>query len=220
MILSPLLKAQLQSVLKKSNQRIAQLAATYGNKSFTFQNYANILDFGPLQPYVKERHGVTQKGVYLGDLNVLDIRKVFRAVETGKLTREELNQIIGKMAGVHVDSAGDLQANTMEKGIQTISEIRKQTKKRLINRGEDPRGMDKEQLDRETEAYFDFSTNFQTSYNETVKDMREPNMRKHEIIGKLWDPGKKSYNDLVEIKKAMDTWRRNNRREALKLEDE
>lgn len=221
---NPILKAQLQSILKKSNQRIIQLAATYGKKSYTFNNYTNILEAGPLQEYIKTRKNVVQKGVSIGDIKALDIRKVFQAVESGKISRQELNQIIGKMAGVHVDASGELQTNTQEKGIQTISQIRKETKKRMINRGEDPRELSENEIDAATEQYFDFTTNFDTSYAQAIKEIGEAKMRNDEIMGKLWYEKrgfrKLSYDEMIDIKREMDKVRRNARKAALKTEEE
>lgn len=216
---NPLLKTSLQMILKKSNQRIVQLAATYGRGSETYNSYTALLEKGPLQEYVKKREHVTQHGVDLGNIKVLDIRKVFKAVETGKIDRNQLNEILSKVAGVHVDSSGNLEPAAHSKGIQTVSEIRKQTKKRLINQGVDPREMSNEEIDKETELYFDFTTNFQTAYNEAVKNVRESTLRKNPVTKQLWDPGKKSYDQLIEIKKWLDTYNRDAAKRANKLED-
>ena len=216
---NPLLKTSLQMILKKSNQRIIQLAATYGNRSATFNNYAALLEKGPLQDYVKVRQHVTQRGVDLGTIKVLDIRKLFKAVETGRIDRNQLNEVLAKVSGVHVDQNGNLDKAAMSKGIPTISEIRKQTKKRLINMGVDPREMDNAELDERTELYFDFSTNFQTSYNEAIKAVGESKLRRNDVTKNLWKPGRKSYDELVEIKKWLDTYRKEAASNAKKLED-
>lgn len=207
---NPLLKTSLQMILKKSNQRIVQLGKTFGTSSYTFNQYTSILSKGPVQEFTKQSRS--------GNL-ALDIRKVFRAVETGRIDRNTLNQILTTMAGVKVDQNGEIQDAQYTKGVPTVSEIRKQTKKRLINQGEDPREMSLAEIDDATELYFDFSTNFDTSYSQAMKELGESKMRKHPVVGKLWQSGKKSYDELIEIKKYLDTYRRDAKNAALKLEE-
>ena len=206
--------------LKKTNQRIIELAKVYGPDSYTFKQQTNILQKGIVREFIKTRENVTQKGFEIGNVDVLDIRKLFKAVESGKIDRQALNQILATVSGKSIDANGDVVESRYTKGIQKVSEIRKATKKRLENQGEDPRDMTLEEIDQETEMYFDFSTNFQTSYNETMKELGESKMRNHRVMGQLWKPGKKSYDELMEIKKYMDTYSRDARKNALKLEEE
>ena len=216
---NPLLKTSLQMILKKSNQRIIQMAVTYGSKSYTFGHYTATLQKGPVQDYLKKRTGVTQKGVNIGDVNVLDIRKVFKAVETGKIDRDTLNQILSTVSGVKVDASGNIQENKIVTGIPTIKEVRQDQKKRWINYGEDPREHTQQEVDEAVEEYFDFTTNFDTSYKQSMYEVGEAKLRSDPVAGRLWEAGRKSYRDLMEIKMRLDTIRREARNNALKLED-
>lgn len=205
-------------ILKKSNQRMIQIAAQYGSKSFTFNQFSAMLEKGPLQDYVKKREHVTQRGVDLGTIKVLDIRKLFKAVETGKIDRTQLNEIVTKFSGIRIDRTGNIEEAKTSIGIPTIKQIRRNTQRILEQQGVDWRELSNFELDERTEFYYDFNTNFQTSYDEAVKAVGKKIIHDHKVTGKLWDSGKKGYDQLIEIKKWLDTFKRDSEKFVNKIE--
>ena len=215
---NPLLKTSLQMILKKSNQRMIQIAAQYGSGSFTFKQFSSMLEKGPLQDYVKQREHVTQRGVDLGTIKVLDIRKLFKAVETGKIDRTQLNEIVTKFSGIRIDRTGNIEEAKTSIGIPTIKQIRRNTQRILEQQGVDWRELSNWELDERTEFYYDFNTNFQTSYDEAVKAVGKKIIHDNKVTGKLWDSGKKGYDQLIEIKKWLDTYKRDGEKIVNKIE--
>ena len=201
---NPLLKTQLQSILKKSNQRIIQMASTYGRGSYTFNQYTSILEKEIVKPFIKERKNVVQKGVQIGTVNVVDIRALFKAVEKGQISRDTLNQVLGNIAGITVDRDGNIRENKVVEGVPTVKKIREQTKKRLRENGFEAKDMSTEELDVKTEEYNTFRSRFQTTYELTIHEVKESGLKANPITARLYDEGKKSYELLEEIGEEME----------------
>lgn len=217
---NPLLKSELQKILKKSNQRIIQMASTYGRGSYTFNQYTSVLEKEIVKPFIKERKDVIQKGVQIGTVNVLDIRALFKAVDKGQISRDTLNQVLGNIAGITVDKDGNIRENKVVQGVPTVKKIREQTKKRLKDDGAETKNMSAEELDIKTEEYNEFRTRFQTTYEAAIHEVKEAGLKANPITKQLYDEGKKSYELLEEIGEELENLYKEAIQRTRKLEED
>ena len=222
---NPLLRPYIQSELKKTNQRIAQIGKTYGKTSSTYKHAIAAFQKGPLSEFL----GTSASG------NVkLDIRKIQKAIHSGQLNRSEANELLARAAGLRIDENGDIdhikvrkkgkdgKTHEVDQGgdIKTVSEIRERTKKKMINTyGEDPRDYTTKEIDEFGEALEEFSDTFQTAYNEAIAAVGESALKDDPVTAKLWGenrtaPGKKkgtkilTPNDIVQIQKRLNELRK------------
>lgn len=210
---NPLLKTYLQMILKTSNQRIVQLGKTYGTNSSTFKQATAIL----------QKSGVSQfSSTSASGFPKIDIRKVNRLVSSGKADRTELNQVLSQIAGIKIDESGNIE-KLKNQGIKTVTQIRKQTKKKLVNQGEDPSEMPVKEIDRITEKLAEFSESFDTSYDIAMGRVGEKQLRSDPITRKLWGEnrggrGKLTYRDMEDIMDRLNEMIKKSKEDALSVE--
>lgn len=210
---NPMLRTILQMTLKKSNQRIVQLSKTYGPNSSVFKQATAVLQKSGVSQFVSQSKS--------GNIKV-DIRKINRLIASGKANRNELNQVLAQIAGVKIDENGDIKELTNQ-GIKTVSQIRKATKKKLANMGEDPKEMTDKEVDRITEKLAAFSESFDTSYDVAMGRLGEKKLKTDPITRKLWGSnrgrkGRLTYRELDEIMERLQEMIQESKQDALSVE--
>ena len=201
---NPLIRPYVQSELKKINQRIAQIAKTYGQDSYTYKNAIAAFQKGPLSEFTS----TSRSGNF-----TLDIRKIQKAIHSGSLNRSEANELLMRAAGIRINENGEVE-KVGEGGIETVTEIRKKGKKKLENTfGEDSRDYTTKELDKFIEELNEFSASFQTAYNEAIKEVGTEKVYSDPVTGQLWGENRPSdhplsYRQLTEIKKRLDELRK------------
>ena len=210
---NPMLRTILQMTLKKSNQRIVQLSKTYGPNSSLFKQATAVLQKSGVSQFVSQSKS--------GNIKV-DIRKINRLIASGKANRNELNQVLAQIAGVKIDENGDIKELTNQ-GIKTVSQIRKDTKKKLANMGEDPKEMTDKEVDRIAEKLAAFSEAFDTAYNVAISRLGEKKLSTDPITKKLWGSnrvrkGRLTYRELEEIMDRLQEMIQKSKQDALSVE--
>lgn len=234
---NPMLTTRLQMELKKINQRIVQLATTYGKTTEEFKAEANpgmskskinalaskygrntsvfkqataILSKGPARPFVSESASGNEK---------IDIRAINKLIRSGKANRSELNQILAQVAGLRITENGELEK--VPGGIETVKEMRTKTRKRLPTMGEDPDEYSDSEIDSITEQLAEFSENFQTTYELGMARLGQRALREDPVTKMLWGENRSrrlTYREMEEIMKRIRSMIGDARRDALTIE--
>lgn len=241
-----LLTTIVQMALKKSNQRIVQLAKTYGPSSPTFKKEVGIIFSGPMSEYRTESNITPasdyvrrKEGVEKVSYPKINIRKVNQDIRSGRLSLSEANNILGKLAGLKIDNEGNARPTKSGGAVKTVSQIREDIKKRLRRLGdniddvlssieseEDLEGMTKNQkLDIVGQELDAFAENFQTAYNEATSRVKElTTLTKNNKTKYLWknNRGKRklTYEELREIKEELSKIAEQAREDATSFEDD
>ena len=203
---------QVTSALKRANQRIAQLAKTYGRGSSVYKQEAGKFLKGAYAPYL----GVSRSG------NVkFDIRKINKFLrDQGDTTQAQ--RMLAEMAGIKFDKEGNMK-EVKGGGVPTTSELDRRTEKKLERWGEDPGEVSKKELRKITEQLAQFSENFQTSYNTYFARYDEAEARKNPIISQLYGENRShrlTYRQLEAIKDEMEKQIAEAAADAMKFENE
>ena len=194
-VLSKLAQARLQNSIETINRKIQRLAQAFGSNSYTFKNTVAFLQKGALQKFVGESAS--------GFLKV-DYMKIKKFIQAGN-DLSEVNEILTKMAGVKMTSDGEM-IRTGDK-IPTVGQLRKEAKEKM-------QGMDAEHMDVDEfiETLNRFSSEFQSAYNATIREVGASRMYDDPVVGQLWSEnrgsdGRLSYPQMARIMKGMDELR-------------
>ena len=204
---------QITSALKRANQRIAQLAKTYGRNSSVYKQEAGKFLKGAYSPYM----GVSKSG------NIkFDIRAINKLIRTQGVNSSQVTRMLAEIAGIKFDAEGNMK-EIKGAGVPTVSELDKRTEKKLERWGEDPGEVPKKELRKITEELAQFSENFQTSYNTYFARHTEAEAREDPIISQLYGENRNhrlSYRQLENIKEEMERQIAEATNDAIKFEEE
>lgn len=194
-ILSKLALARLQNSIETINRRISRLAQAFGKNSFTFKNEVAFLQKGALQKFTGQSSS--------GDFKV-DYKKIKNFIQSGA-DLSEVNEILTKMAGVRIDENGEM-VRTGSK-VPTVGELRKQAEEKKKEMGVS--SMDTDEF---IESLNRFSSEFQSAYNKTIRDVGAERMEEDPIVGQLWmenrqGAGRLTYPQMANIMNRMDELR-------------
>lgn len=194
-VLTKLAQARLQNSIETINRKIQRLAQAFGSNSYTFKNTVAFLQKGALQKFVGESAS--------GFLKV-DYMKIKKFIQAGN-DLSEVNEILTKMAGVKMTSDGEM-IRTGDK-IPTVGQLRKEAKEKMQD-------MDAEHMDVDEfiETLNRFSSEFQSAYNATIREVGASRMYDDPVVGQLWSEnrgsdGRLSYPQMARIMKGMDELR-------------
>lgn len=227
-ILTAVARATLQSKLKVTNQRIAQLAKVFGKNSPIYKKEIEPLLKGAAAKYTSKTGAgfkiVNGKKVSTpGKENIkLDMRKITNALKDPENVNE-VNEILSKIIGVKVTPNGEIQ-EIPNAGVKTITQIKKAAKKRLAKMGEDVDEYPEEDTLEMYERVLNFEESFQTAYEAAIKEYGESVLRADPITSKLWNQngasrGKLSYKEMVKIMDRLAGMSNEARASALGLEE-
>ena len=180
---------EIRLAFKRANQRIVELSKQFGKGSNILKNETAFMSKGAVNKYT----GVSQSGN-----QKFDIAKITNDFKSGKLSQDELNEIMIKAAGVKISNDEIVGSG---KGIATKIDI----KERVPDAGEDW----KEQA----EDLAEIEQNFQTEYEEIVKERPSRQTLKHrtkkesKAMPTLYSK-KKSYSDLKRAIEEMRAYRK------------
>lgn len=187
---------QITSALKRVNQRIAQLAKTYGKTSSVYKQEAGKFLKGSYKPFI----GTSKSG------NIkFDIRSINKLIRDQGDT-SQVQRMIAEITGIKFDADGSPK-QIKGAGVPTVSELNKRTEKKLERWGEDPSDYSKKELQNITEQLAEFSENFQTAYNEYIANYGESEARKDSTIQTLYGDFRNkrlTYRELEQIKRRME----------------
>ena len=203
---------QVTSALKRANQRIAQIAKTYGRNSSVYKQEAGKFKKGAYYQFV----GVSKSGNIKFDIRA--INKLLRAQGNTSQTA----RMLAEMAGIMFDKEGNMK-EIKGGGIPTTSELDKRTEKKLERWGQDPGEVTKKELRRITEELAQFSENFQTSYNTYFARHTEAEAREDPIISQLYSENRNhrlTYRQLENIKVEMEKQIAEAKQDAIRFEEE
>lgn len=201
---------QITSSLKRANQRIAQLAKTYGKTSSVYKQEAGKFLKGSYKPFI----GTSASGNIKFDIRA--INKIIR--DQGDTS--QVQRMIAEITGLKFDADGSPK-QIKGAGIPTVSELNKRTEKKLERWGEDPGDYSKKELQNITEQLAEFSENFQTAYNEYIANYGESEARKDSTIQALYGDFRNkrlTYRELEKIKKRMEEANKAASSQALQFE--
>ena len=182
-ILSALARATLQSKLKVVNQRIAQLAKTFGPESHIYKQATEVMEKGAAEKYTSHS-GVGPRGTAAKGNLKLDMRKITTALEDPK-NINEVNEVLSKIAGIKVTPAGNIE-ELPDLGIKTIREVKKIRDKKLRQMGEDPDDYVESEKTQMYEDLLEMNENFNHAYDVAVGRVGESVLRKDPITSILW----------------------------------
>ncbi len=171
---NPVQTTQITSALKRSNQRIAQIAKTYGKNSSIYKQEAGKFLKGAYKSFI----GTSKSGNIKFDIRA--INKFIRSQgDTSQVQRmlAEMGGIkfkydVKEVNGKQVRIIGDVK-ELKGGGISTLTKIDKRTEKKLERMGEDPATYTKAELRKVAEELAQFSESFQTAYNEYIAKFGE-----------------------------------------------
>lgn len=190
-ILSKFTLARLQNSIETINRRISRLAQAFGKNSFTFKNEVAFLQKGALQKFTGQSSS--------GDFKV-DYKKIKNFIQSGA-DLSEVNEILTKMAGVRIYENGEM-VRTGSK-VPTVGELRKQAEEKKKEMGVS--SMDTDEF---IESLNRFSSEFQSAYNNTIRDVGAERMEEDPIVGQLWmenrqGAGRLTYSQMTNIMNRM-----------------
>ena len=191
---------EIRLAFKRANQRIVELGKQFGKKSNVLKNEIAWMEKGAVNQYT----GVSGSGN-----KKFDISKITRDFKEGKLSQDELNEIMIKAAGQKV-SNGELVGSG--KGISTTIDI----KERVPEAGADW----KEQA----EELAEIEQNFQTEYEEIKKErpakqtLKQRTKKEASAMPTLYSK-KKSYSDLKRAIEEMKEYRKQGKKINDKLKE-
>ena len=196
-VLNKLAWAQINESVNMVNVRLKRLAKVFGRTSKTFQKEVAFMQKGALQDYLG-----TSKA---GDLKV-DYMKIKKALQSGKTDINSINEVLSRMAGVKITESGEVVRTGSQ--VPTVGQLRTEAREKMQEMGVSS----DYNVDKFIEEMNKFASEFQSSYNDTVKDVGAEEMENDAIVGQLWSQnrrrqGKLSYNDLAQIMKRMEEMR-------------
>lgn len=203
---------QITNALKRSNQRISQLAKTYGRNSSVYKQEAGKFMKGAYKSYISTSASGNIK---------FDIRAINKLIRSQGDT-SQVQRMLGEIAGIKFDPEGNLK-QIKGAGVPTVSELTKRTEKKLERWGEDPGDYTRKELQTLTETLAEFSENFQTAYNEYIATYGEAEARKDTTIQELYGDFRNkrlTYAELEKIKKRMEEMNAKAKDQALEFEKE
>ena len=178
-VLTALARATLQSKLKVTNQRIAQLAKTFGKNSPIYKREVETLEKGAASKFKGESASGNIK---------LDMRKITNALKDPN-GRNEVNEVLVKIMGVKIDSNGNLQ-EVAGQGVKTIKQIKKERDRRLAKMGEDASEYSDQEATEMYEEVLNFEDSFEHAYDVAMGRVGESVLKKDPITSKLWGKDK------------------------------
>ena len=196
---NPLLRTVLQMSLKKSNQRLVQLAKTFGPNSEIYKREAGILQKGAARQFM---------GTSASGFDKIDISKLNKQVASGQINRYDLNRLLSEVAGIRVDQNGDV-VQIANQGIKTVGQIRKDARKRLERMGEDPSELTADEVIDLYEDILGFENSFQSAYEIANQRLETKALTSDPITSKLYgtkkggtraDGERLTYNELKQIR--------------------
>ncbi len=212
MFYSSLQLQQINSALKRANQRIVQLAKTYGKDSSVYKQEVGKFEKGAFSEYVKTSASGYKK---------FDIRSINKLIRSQGNTSQVV-RMIADMAGIMFDADGNMK-QIKGGGVPTTSELDKRTEKKLERWGEDPGEVSKKELRKITEQLAQFSENFQTTYNTYFARFTESEARENAVVSQLYSENRDhrlTYRQLEQIKEEMTKEIQAAQEEALRFEEE
>lgn len=222
---NPQITNYVQSTLKRSNQRIAQLTKTFGEDSATWRQEVGKFKKKGYSQWMSVSEGgkkigrAGKQGKETKGGNVkFDVRKINQAIRSGSVSRSEINRFLADAAGILIQPDGsikelkravDVNGKTKyidDGGIPSTSQILRKTEKKLERMGEDPAEKSRKELLDITKTLAEFSENFDTTYDAFINKYGEEEGKKDPVISQLWGEREKrlSYSKLQEIRKKME----------------
>ena len=184
-VLSNLMLATLQNNIETINRRIYRLAKAFGKTSYTFKNEIAFLQKGALQKFMGESSSGTPK---------VDYMKIKKFLQSGA-DLDEVNEILSRMGGMKITEDGEIVKTGTE--IPTVGKMKSDAYKKM------------RELNAERENVYDFiesmnkfSSDFQTQYNLTMKDVGSEDMENDPIVGQLWSENRGSKSKLEKPRKG------------------
>ena len=210
---NPVLRATLQSALKRSNARIANLAKKYGTSSPVYKKETDKF----FAPNYKQFMSISQGGKKVGN-NVtiggnlkFDVKSINKYILSGTADRSQVNQLLAEAAGIKIDPEGNV-VPIQKGGIKTITQIRKGASQTAKNMGINPHEMTNEELDVFANEIADFASNFQVAYDAFIARYGEETARQDPYIGQMYDRKKAlSYSKMIEINRRFNEYKEDER---------
>lgn len=200
---NPILRAVLQSSLKRSNQRIVQLAKKFGTNSPIYKYETDKF----FSPNYKNFMSVSSSG----NLK-FDVRKLNKYILSGQADRSVVNQLLSQAAGIRINEDGSVTQLANE-GVKTITQIRNRAMKRAARMGVDPYEMNNEELAHFENEMISFGSNFQTAYDSFMARYKEEKAKNDPIIGQMYNSngrkGRLSYKQMIEINRRFNEYKAN-----------
>ena len=195
--LSKLLLATLQNNIETINRRIYRLAKAFGKTSYTFKNETAFLQKGALQKFMGESSSGTPK---------VDYMKIKKFLQSGADV-SEVNEILTRMGGMKITENGEIVKTGTK--IPTVGELRKEARAKMEAEGMNP---DEYDINKFIEERNRFASEFQTAYNDTVRDVGAEKMENDPIVGQMWSEnrphtGRLTYTERAVIMNAMNDLR-------------
>ena len=239
--LSPQELSEISSAIKRANQRMNQIGKTYGFESSVYKQEVGKFQKGAFKDLTRTTTGKARgrnvAKATQGEWKSPGKHMAFNTKAIMDLVRREgasskVNVVLGELAGVkikgnfseHEELGVPLRLDIRKLkggGVPTVSELTKRTEKKLERMGEDPGDYTKKELQKITEQLYEFSENFQTSYNEYMAQYGEEGASKDPTIKLLYGENRNrrlTYPELEAIKARMDEMTAAAKNDALSFE--
>ena len=242
---SQLQLTQISNAIKKANTRITQLGKTYKFDSSIYKQEVGKFEKGAYKDFTryttpKPRGRNVQKakeGKWKAPEShiAFDTRAIMNLVKKEGPT-SQVNRILAEIAGIKVVPKSvkgspeegweviDVDIKDVKGGgIPTTKEVDKRITKRLEKLGEDWTQMSTSQIRHKGEVLYEFSENFQTTYETYIAKFGEEEARKDTVIQRLYGDFRDKqlkYPELEAIKQRMEDYINAAANEALGFEND
>ena len=195
-ILSRLSWTTINESINMINVRLKTLAKVYGANSITFKKEVAFMQKGILKDYLG-----TSKA---GNLKV-DYMAIKKALTSGKLSINEANEILTRLAGVKIEDNGEVVRTGSQ--VPTVGQLRSEARQKM-----EEMGAGDYDVDEFIERLNEFSSEFQSEYQKTVREVGAAKMEEDPTVSWLWSEnrphrGKLTYNEMANIMKKMQQMR-------------
>lgn len=243
--LSKAQEAKIASMIKAVNTRITQLGKTYKFDSSIYKQEVGKFEKGAYKEFVrytepKARGRNVQKqkeGKWKAPEShiAFDTKAIMNQIRTEGLN-SKTQTLLAELLGVKVkptsmvgspEEGWKILDMTLQElkgaGVPTVTQVDKRITKRLEKLGEDWTQMSKKQIRREGENLYEFSENFQTTYETYMAKFGEEEARGDTVIQRLYGDFRDkqlTYPELERIKQRMQDRIDEAANEALGFENE
>lgn len=222
---NPEITKEVQRTLKRANQRIVQVAKTFGKDSSTYNQYVGkTLSKRIVKDFVTVSEGGKKvgKGVTKGGYQKLDVRSINKMIRSGNADLSKVNQILAEFGGIRITPKGQIR-EVEGGGVPTLTSIEQRTRQKIENMGDSPDMYSKKEVRDITEELAEFSKNFQTVYDDYKAEFGIEAGADDPVIGQLYGKnrsGRLSYKKLQDIKNKMEADLKEAESNALAFENE
>lgn len=193
-ILSRLSWTTINESINMINVRLKTLAKVFGSDSITFKKQVAFMQKGVLKDYLGKSAA--------GNLKV-DYMAIKKALTSGKLSVNEANEILTRLAGVKIEDNGEVVRTGSR--VPTLGEIRKRGREKMEEMGMDPDTYNVDQFVRQLD---EFSSEFQSEYQKTVREVGAAAMEEDPTVSWLWGDkrphqGRLTYKEMADVMEKM-----------------